>query len=71
MEHLIKIDTRYIWGGTFHHIGNLILRQNAKRVGYKRNFTILDNEDAKDMIEVVMKESKIDTKERCFPKGRC
>ena len=30
VEHLIKIDTRYIWGGTFHHIGNLILRQNSE-----------------------------------------
>ncbi|MFZ2801000.1 MAG: UvrD-helicase domain-containing protein, partial [Syntrophorhabdus sp.] len=26
VEHLMKIDTRYIWGGTFHHIGNMVLR---------------------------------------------
>ena len=70
VEHLIKMDTRYIWGGTFHHIGNLILRQNSKRVDYKPNFVILDNEDAKDMIELVTKEAKIDTKERRFPKGQ-
>lgn len=30
VEYLIKMDTRYIWGGTFHHIGNLILRQNSQ-----------------------------------------
>lgn len=70
VEHLIKMDTRYIWGGTFHHIGNLILRQNAKRVDFKPNFTILDTEDSKDLIEVVIKESKIDRKERRFPKGQ-
>jgi DNA helicase II / ATP-dependent DNA helicase PcrA len=70
VEHLIKMDTRYIWGGTFHHIGNLILRQNAKLVDFKPNFTILDTEDAKDLIEVVIKESKIDRKERRFPKGQ-
>ncbi|HVN96806.1 MAG TPA: ATP-dependent helicase [Syntrophorhabdaceae bacterium] len=69
VEHLMKIDTRYIWGGTFHHIGNMILRQQSERVGYKRNFTILDNEDAKDMIDVVLKASKIDTKSKMFPKG--
>ena len=69
VEHLVKIDTRYIWGGTFHHIGNIILRQQSERVGYKRNFTILDNEDSKDMIDVVLKASKIDTKARMFPKG--
>src|SRR5712671_4105539 len=31
-----------LWGGTFHSIGNRILRQHAERVGYRRDFTILD-----------------------------
>ncbi len=70
VEHLIKIDTRYIWGGTFHHIGNMILRQNAARVGYQGHFTILDNEDAKDLIEAVARDTIIDRKERRFPKGQ-
>lgn len=69
VEHLMKMDTRYIWGGTFHHIGNMILRQHGELVGFKKNFSILDNEDAKDLIEVVLKDSKIDRKERRFPKG--
>jgi DNA helicase-2/ATP-dependent DNA helicase PcrA len=69
VEHLIKMDTRYIWGGTFHHVGNLILRQNSRRIDFKPNFAILDNEDAKDMIELATREAGIDTKERRFPKG--
>ena len=69
VEHLMKIDTRYIWGGTFHHIGNIVLRQQGERVGFKRNFTILDTEDVKDMIDVVVKASRIDTKAKMFPKG--
>jgi DNA helicase-2/ATP-dependent DNA helicase PcrA len=69
VEHLVKMDTRYIWGGTFHHIGNLILRQHAERVGYRRSFTILDNEDAKDVVELAIKASGIDTKGRMFPKA--
>lgn len=69
VEHLVKMDTRYIWGGTFHHIGNLILRQHAERVGYRRSFTILDNEDARDVVELAIKQSGIDTKSRMFPKG--
>jgi DNA helicase-2/ATP-dependent DNA helicase PcrA len=69
VEHLVKIDTRYIWGGTFHHIGNIILRQQSDRVGYKRNFTILDNEDSRDMIDVALKASRIDTKAKMFPKS--
>ncbi len=70
VEHLIKMDTRYIWGGTFHHIGNLILRQNSQRIDYRPNFVILDNEDAKDMIELATKEAGIDTREKRFPKGQ-
>jgi DNA helicase II / ATP-dependent DNA helicase PcrA len=70
VEHLIKVDTRYIWGGTFHHIGNLVLRQNGRRFGFTPNFTILDNEDAKDLIEVAAKDAKIDRKDRRFPKGQ-
>ena len=69
VEHLMKIDTRHIWGGTFHHIGNMILRQHSDRVGFKRNFSILDTEDSKDLIEAVIKDSLIDRKARRFPKG--
>ncbi|HEY3276828.1 MAG TPA: ATP-dependent helicase [Syntrophorhabdaceae bacterium] len=69
VEHLMKIDTRSIWGGTFHHIGNLLLRKHAELVGFRRNFSILDNEDAKDLIEAAVKESNIDRKARRFPKG--
>jgi DNA helicase-2/ATP-dependent DNA helicase PcrA len=69
VQHLIKVDTRYMWGGTFHHIGNMILRQHCELLGFKKNFTILDNEDAKDIIELAIKDLKIDKKERRFPKG--
>jgi len=69
VEHLLKMDTRYIWGGTFHHIGNMILRQHYERIGYRKGFTILDNEDEKDLIELVTKESKIDKKTKRFPRG--
>jgi DNA helicase II / ATP-dependent DNA helicase PcrA len=70
VEHLIKIDTRYMWGGTFHHIANLILRQNGKQIGFTPSFTILDNEDAKDIVELAIRDAKIDPRERRFPKGQ-
>jgi len=38
-----------LWGGTFHSIGNRILRQQ-RRAGYQRDFTIMDREDAKHLI---------------------
>src|SRR5712672_4229988 len=36
-----------LWGGTFHSIGNRVLRAHADRLGYQRDFTIMDREDAK------------------------
>src|ERR1700761_6741222 len=38
-----------LWGGTFHGIGNRILRAHADLMGYQRDFSIMDREDAKDM----------------------
>jgi DNA helicase-2/ATP-dependent DNA helicase PcrA len=70
VEHLVKTDTRSLWGGTFHHAGNLILRHQARQLGFTPGFTILDNEDAKDIIELVAKDAKLDSKERRFPKGQ-
>ncbi|HLC64411.1 MAG TPA: ATP-dependent helicase [Patescibacteria group bacterium] len=56
-----------LWGGTFHHIGNRLLRQYAKLLGYQANFTILDEEDSKDLIKVCLKDEGVDIKARRFP----
>ena len=48
------------WRGTFHHIGNRILRQYAKMLNFEANFTILDEEDSKSLIKQVVKEIGID-----------
>src|SRR5512141_2956397 len=40
-----------LWGGTFHSIGNRILRRNAQLLGYKPDFSIMDREDAKDLLD--------------------
>ena len=44
-----------ILGGTFHRIGGLFLRRYAEELGYKKNFTILDTDDAKSLIEEIRK----------------
>ncbi|MEY2466156.1 MAG: ATP-dependent helicase UvrD/PcrA [Verrucomicrobiota bacterium] len=58
-----------LWGGTFHSIGNRILRQHAKLLGYQRDFTIMDREDAKHLITTCVAESEIDVKATRFPKA--
>ena len=35
VEQLVTTDTRRIWGGTFHSIGNRLLRRHAEAIGYR------------------------------------
>src|SRR6266511_4749049 len=42
-----------IWGGTFHAVGNRILRRHGSALGYSSGFTIMDREDQKDLINAV------------------
>ncbi|MFQ5965650.1 MAG: ATP-dependent helicase [Candidatus Scalinduaceae bacterium] len=69
VELLIGADVKKLWGGTFHHIGNLILRHHADMVGYSRNYSIIDREDSKDLLEACTTDLQIDTKSKRFPKG--
>src|SRR6266446_5126510 len=51
-----------LWGGTFHSVGNRILRRHANLLGYERDFSIMDREDAKHLISSCLDESGIDFK---------
>jgi len=58
-----------LWGGTFHSIGARILRSHADLLGYQRDFTILDRDDAKDLIKACIADAGIETKKGThFPK---
>jgi DNA helicase-2/ATP-dependent DNA helicase PcrA len=57
-----------VWAGTFHHIGNRILRKSAKAVGYDPNFTILDGEDQRDLIKLALEEAGLVGTGRYAPK---
>src|SRR5436190_4858929 len=57
-----------LWGGTFHSIGNRILRRHAPLLSYGNDFTILDREDARHMITTCLDEAGIDTDDPAFPK---
>ena len=51
-----------LWGGTFHALGNRILRRHAALLGYQPNYSILDEEDSRDLLKVCSTEvhSKIE-----------
>jgi DNA helicase-2/ATP-dependent DNA helicase PcrA len=66
---LLGHELASLWGGTFHAIGNRLLRQHAPLVGFQRDFSILDREDAKDLIKTCVAESGLDATATRLPKA--
>ena len=58
-----------LWSGTFHSIGNRILRRHAEAVGFRQGFSIMDREDAEDMIASVVAQEGIVSTDKRFPKA--
>jgi len=63
-----SVTSRLIWAGTFHSIGNRILRLFAKQLGLDPNFSVLDRADAADLMDVVRHELGFSAKEKRFPR---
>lgn len=55
-------DSRYLWMGTFHSICARILRQEAYRLGYTRDFSIYDTTDSKSVLKQLIKSRQLDDK---------
>jgi DNA helicase-2/ATP-dependent DNA helicase PcrA len=61
-----------IWGGTFHAMGNRLLRVYGESLGLGDNFTVIDRSDAEDLLNDVRGELNLDKGEVRFPKkGTC
>jgi len=65
---LLDARCERVSGGTFHSFANLILRQYAPLLKYESSFTILDQADAEDVINLLRTRRKLDTRERRFPR---
>ncbi|MEI6807462.1 MAG: ATP-dependent helicase [bacterium] len=55
-----------LWGGTFHHMANRMLRRHAASIGFRSDFTILDRDDSKSIVGDCVKNLKLTHEE--FPK---
>lgn len=55
VEDLTGVPRSEFWGGTFHSIGQRILRTNAELVGRRKDYTILDASDADSLFGKVCK----------------
>ena len=63
-----SVVSRMLWSGTFHAVGNRILRLYAKHLGLDPNFTVLDRADAADLMDVVRHELGFSAKDKRFPR---
>ncbi len=56
------INTSQMWISTFHSMCSKILREHIELLGYKKNFQIIDDDDAKQLIKSILKKSNYDLK---------
>lgn len=55
-------DAKALWMGTFHSVFARILRFEAEKLGYPKNFTIYDTDDSKGVIKEILKTFNLDDK---------
>ncbi len=56
------------WSGTFHAIGNRLLREHADSIGLDPSFTVLDRADSADRLNFVRNELGLAKTEARFPR---
>ena len=61
-DRIQNTDYRYLWMGTFHHVCTRLLRPEADKLGYTRDFTIYDTTDMKSVLKAICKERGLDDK---------
>ena len=70
--HNVSRNRGRVWSGTFHGVAARLLRQYAPAVELNRNFAILDQSDAQDLVGLIRDEMKLVKKDKRFPKkGTC
>lgn len=66
---LTGTEIGHLWGGTFHHLANRVLRRYGYLLGYRPGYTILDSDDSVKLINSCISEMGIDKKTEKFPRG--
>src|SRR5579862_3458777 len=63
-----SISQRLAWAGTFHSIGNRLLRHYAAHLQLDPNFSVIDRADAADLLDSLRQELGLAAKEQRFPR---
>jgi DNA helicase-2/ATP-dependent DNA helicase PcrA len=56
------------WGGTFHSVGNRLLRLHGRPLGLRPDFTVMDRTDSADLMDLIRGDLGLGTTERRFPR---
>jgi DNA helicase-2/ATP-dependent DNA helicase PcrA len=59
---------RQVRGGTFHSFCHSLLQDHAEAIGFRKGFTVLDADDASDIIQFYRTELDVAKKDSLFPK---
>ncbi len=63
ISRLIDDRANRLWMGTFHSIFSKILRFEADKIGFSKNFSIYDTSDSEQAIKLILGELNFDAKE--------
>jgi DNA helicase-2/ATP-dependent DNA helicase PcrA len=74
-KHLAKhrggaVPVKLGWAGTFHSIGSRLLRMHASAIGLDPGFTIIDQSDSSDLMDLLRHELGLTRVDRRFPKKK-
>ena len=59
---MLGSDAYHMQISTFHSLGLLLIRENYDKLGFDKNFTILDSDDSLTVIKKILKDMNLDTK---------
>ena len=62
--------TGRVWGGTFHAIANRLLRLYHESAGLRQDFTVMDQGDAEDLLNLIRHDLGLHKMEKRFPRKR-
>jgi DNA helicase-2/ATP-dependent DNA helicase PcrA len=61
-------STEKVWGGTFHAVANRLLRLRGRAVGVHPDFTVMDQADAADVMNLIRDDLGLGQRGRRFPR---
>jgi DNA helicase-2/ATP-dependent DNA helicase PcrA len=70
VQEILGVELRPPWAGTFHHVANVALRRYGRVLGLDESYTILDAEDAKELMASCLADLGDKLKQQRYPQPR-